>query len=94
MRSEEDPILRLFEEKIMIIRPVNGRTKNLFISYFTAVFITTDFQSFPCLKNNVYKTTRTATDKINATSVLSRNRIFRRKFNFDNRFKEDFEVKS
>ena len=83
--------------KIMIARPTmrsNGWGINLFIFNFTTMFIQPRFQPSSCL-TNIAKITRRTWNKINATPVLNRNRIFRRrKFNFDNRSKRDFETKT
>ena len=79
--------------KIMIARPTmrcNGWGINIFIFNFTTMFIQPRFQPSSCL-TNIAKITRRTWNKIDATPVLNRNRIFRRgKFNFVNRSKRDF----
>ena len=83
--------------KIMIIRPTmrsNGWGKNLLIFNFMTIFIQPSFQPSSCLAN-VTKITRRTWNKINATPVLNRNRIFRRgKIDFVYKSKRDFETKT
>ena len=98
MRSEKGRrhYASLCEIKIMV-RPImrcNGWGINLFIFNFTMMLIQPSFQQSSCLAS-ITKIIRRMWNKIDATPVLNRKRIFRRwKFDFVYRSERDFETKT